>query len=101
MNEKALGNLLSDEDFFSQFEALTLDPVHFTHLGHLRLGWLYLERYDTASAIDRACKGIKAYAESLGASTKFNLTMTNAFIRIIAARKKLKATDLKNLSQTE
>ena len=78
---------LSDLSFVQQFEALTLDPHYFNHLGHLRLAWLYLERYPLDTAIDRTCTGIKAYAESLGAHDKFNYTITDAIVRIIARRR--------------
>ena len=77
---------LTDEAFIVEFENLTLDPTHFSHYGHLRLAWLYLMNYDVETAIEKVCTGIKAYAESLGANTKFNLTMTDAITRIIADR---------------
>ncbi|TQV81314.1 hypothetical protein FKG94_09480 [Exilibacterium tricleocarpae] len=78
--------LLSDTAFIEQFENKTLDPAHFNHLGHLRLGWLYLNENKLDVAIERICRGIKAYAESLGASEKFHLTMTDAIMRIMARR---------------
>jgi len=78
--------VLDDKTFLQQFENQTLDPVHFSHLGHLRLAWLYLYHNDLDVALEKVCLGIKAYAESLGADTKFHLTMTDAFVRIMAKR---------------
>ncbi len=79
-------NPLSDNDFIRQFENQTLDKIHFNHLGHLRLSWLYLQSYGVEQAIVKISYGIKAYAESLGASTKFNQTITDAIVRIMAKR---------------
>ena len=73
---------LTDLQFITQFEDLSLDPGYFNHLGHLRLAWLYLLEHDLDTALDRVCCGIKAYAESLGASDKFHYTLTDAIVRI-------------------
>jgi len=77
---------LSDSEFISQFEDLSLDPKRFNHLGHLRIAWLYLGLYELSEANERVCSGIKSYAESLGAKDKFNLTITNSLVKIMAKR---------------
>ena len=73
---------LTDLQFITQFEDLSLDPGYFNHLGHLRLAWLYLLENDLDTALDRVCRGIKAYAESLGAADKFHYTLTDGIVRI-------------------
>ena len=73
---------LTDRQFITQFEDLSLDPGYFNHLGHLHLAWLYLLEHDLDAALDRVCRGIKAYAESLGAADKFHYTLTDAIVRI-------------------
>ena len=78
--------LLDDDTFLSQFENLTLDPVHFSHLGHLRLAWLYLDSNDIDTASEQACHGIQRYAASLGAHDKFHMTITDSLVRIIGHR---------------
>lgn len=77
---------LSDQEFIQQFEALTLDPVHLNHQGHLRLAWLYLQKDHLGRAIELTCSGIKAYAESLGATDKFHYTITDGLVRVIWQR---------------
>lgn len=77
---------LSDSNFITQFEQLTLAPQHFDHLGHIRLAWLYLSHSDIETATQKVCSGIKAYAESLGARDKFHFTITYHLVRLIAAR---------------
>ena len=77
---------LDDATFLEQFENQTLDPVQFSHLGHLRLAWLYLEKNDVDTASKKVCTGIKVYAGSLGAHDKFHMTITDSLVRIIDAR---------------
>ena len=77
---------LDDQTFISQFEACTLDPTHFDHLGHIRLGWLYATQNALPEAIIKTCDGIRRYAGSLGAHDKFHYTLTEAFVRLIALR---------------
>ncbi len=77
---------ISDAEFLSQFEAQTLAPKHFSHVGHLRLVWLYLQNNDTQRTTELVCTGIKAYADSLGATDKFHLTISNALVQIMAQR---------------
>lgn len=77
---------LDDNCFISQFEDLSLDPDFFDHYGHLRVTWLYLKRSDKATALNKTCLGIKAYAESLDAGDKFNWTLSVAMFHIVAKR---------------
>lgn len=77
---------LTDSQFLTQFENHSLDPIHFKHRGHIRLAWLYLTMYDFSKAVEKTCTGIKYYALSLGASDKFNKTITVAIMQIIYSR---------------
>lgn len=77
---------ISDDKFIEQFENQTLPPNLFDHYGHLRLAWLYLRKYPLPKAIDKVTTGIKAYANSLGATNKFQHTLTEAIVRIMAIR---------------
>lgn len=75
-----------DEQFIEQFEDRTLNPRYFNHYGHLQLAWLYLHKYSLEIAIEKMTGGISAYATSLGATEKFQRTLTEAIVRIMAAR---------------
>lgn len=77
---------LTNREFLTQFKHQTLNPVHFNHIGHLRLAWIYLNHHDVETSVQEVCSGIKAYAESLGANTKFHLTITDSLVRIMAQR---------------
>ncbi|MGI9286801.1 MAG: hypothetical protein ACR2P1_15545 [Pseudomonadales bacterium] len=77
---------LSDNVFLHQFEEMTLPAEEFTHRGHLRLAWLYLNRYGLQVAIEKTTNGIRAYAASMGATDKFHHTLTEAIVRIMFSR---------------
>lgn len=77
---------LNDDDFIRAFEDLTLQSGDFNHRGHLRIAWLYLQRWPLKSAIDKTTTGIAAFASSLGAKDKFHCTMTQATVLIMAER---------------
>ncbi len=83
---------MNDSEFLYHFEKHTLDQKYFDHQGHLRLAWLYLSEHDLDTSIQLVCNGIKSYAESLGATTKFHLTITDATVRIIQQRMLAKKT---------
>ena len=78
--------MLNDKDFISQFENLTLSPSEFNHLGHLRIAWLYLTRFDQNTAERKLLQGIKQYAHYLGAQDKFHFTLTVATFHLISER---------------
>jgi len=76
----------SEMHFIQQFEAHSLPPEEFDHRGHLYLAWLYLRRYSLDQAINKVTQGIADYAASLGAKDKFQHTLTEAVVRIMAVR---------------
>lgn len=76
---------MNDQDFLQQFEACSLPKELFKHRGHLRVTWLYLEKYAYPEAVDAVRDGIKKYAASLGAAQIFHETMTLAWIKLVAA----------------
>lgn len=79
---------VSDDEFLKAFESHTLPESEFSHRGHLRLAWLYLQRCPLEEAIRRTAVGISAYAASLGAEGKFHHTLTEAIVRIMHVRMK-------------
>ena len=77
---------LENSEFIEQFENQTLDPAHFNHVGHLRLCWLYLQKYELETAVEKTCTGIQRYAQSLGANDKFHRTTTEFLVRLVGLR---------------
>lgn len=76
---------MTDTEFLSQLAQLTLPPSAFGHAGHLRLARLYLQAEGCDDAVARTCAAIRAYACHLGAPGKFNWTLTEALVRLLAA----------------
>ena len=80
---------MNDDEFFTRLCDCSLAPAQFNHLGHLRLGWICLRRFELDEAIRVACGAIGAYAASLGAADKFHWTMTEALMRLLWADRAL------------
>lgn len=74
---------MRDESFLNQFEECTLPKEHFKHRGHVRIAWLYLNRFPFDEACDHIRNGIQRYAASLGASQIYHETMTMAWARLV------------------
>lgn len=91
---------LTDNEFIRQFEQHTLNPEEFNHIGHLRIAWLYLTQYEFKDALEKVTNGIASYAKSLGATDKFQYTLTQAIVYIMAPRmtntKELEFSDFLN-----
>ncbi|HEX7047408.1 MAG TPA: hypothetical protein VF275_07540 [Gammaproteobacteria bacterium] len=74
----------ADAAFLEAFENGTLPESEFTHRNHLRAGWLYLETLPLPEAAMRCALSIQKYATGKGAPEKFHLTLTLAFMHVIA-----------------
>src|SRR5687767_9682806 len=75
---------MSDDDFVSAFSACRLAPTDFDHRGHLRIAWLLVHRHPLECAIEETCAGIARIARLFGAPDKFNRTLSEALVRLIA-----------------
>ena len=74
---------INDGLFESQFKAGVVDPAVFSHEAHLRLAWIHIRNYGVENAIENICLQLKAYVALLGASDKYNETLTVAAIRAV------------------
>ncbi|MEO0527979.1 MAG: hypothetical protein AAFZ89_12180 [Bacteroidota bacterium] len=74
---------LSDTEFEYQFSNCNLEPALFTHQAHLRLAWIHIQKYGLRVAIENMCTQIANYTDSLGASDKFNKTVTIAATKAV------------------
>ncbi|TCL08403.1 hypothetical protein BXY66_0440 [Shimia isoporae] len=68
------------------FETLTIDASCFHHREHVLAAFALLREYEFIDAAAKYAKGIRAIAERAGAHDKFNLTITYAFMSLIAER---------------
>jgi hypothetical protein len=76
---------MSDREFLDAFQDCRLTPADFDHRGHLRAAWLVLCNYPLEDAIERICEGIRRLATQFGAPEKYNRTLTEAIVRLMAA----------------
>ncbi len=76
----------ADASFLAALESATLPPTDFGHHGHLRAGFLYLQRHDFPGACVAMKRAIQAFAASLGKATLYHETMTIAYLALIAER---------------
>lgn len=76
----------ADETYLERFAARDLGPEDFDHRGHLWMAWLHLVRYDVDEASRRVCSGIRDLAAKFDVPEKFNHTLSEALMRIMAVR---------------
>ena len=74
---------LTDAEFESQFEKGKLNPRLFSHEAHLRLAWIYIQKYGESGASDKICREIQQFDQMHGDGTKFNATVTVAAVKMV------------------
>lgn len=73
-----------DEAFVERFLNREIAARDFTHEMHVRAGWALLNRMSYLEAVERCASTIRSMAEREGAGQKFNMTITVAFLALIA-----------------
>jgi hypothetical protein len=76
---------LNDEEFVAEFESCRLPAAQFHHTDHIRLAWIYLRKMGEPGAAERMAESIQRFAAHIGKPEKFHVTMTRAWIRLVAA----------------
>jgi len=74
---------LADLEFVRKFEACELANDCFHHQDHIRLGWIYLQRYGEKEARERIAEAIRRFAAHHGNSDKYHETITVAWLRLV------------------
>ncbi len=77
---------MTDEELFESFEGNTLNPAEFTHDKHVRLGWIYCDRYPLAEAISRFKSALTVMVIRTGAADKYHETITWFYMLLINER---------------
>lgn len=86
MTVAATGAELSDDELLDGFEGASLEPGTFHHEEHVRVAWLYCQRYEPAQAVERFVTCIRRLVTALGASDKYHETITWAYLLLIRER---------------
>lgn len=74
---------LSDIEFEQQFEKCELDPSIFSHEAHLRLAWIHIHNYGIEKAVKKIQLQLQNYVEHVGATDKYNVTLTVAAVKAV------------------
>jgi hypothetical protein len=77
---------MSGPTLIERLEAGAVEPCGFGHRQHLQAAYELLERAPFLDAAVRYSRGIERLAAAAGAADKFNLTVTIAFLSLIAER---------------
>lgn len=81
-----MSNQVQCSDLTDAFEAHEIDNSTFRHAEHVQVAFDLLNKYDFIDAAATYAKGIRTLATKAGAPQKFNLTITYAFMSLIAER---------------
>ena len=57
---------MEDQEFIERFEACTLPAENFHHEQHVRVVWLYLQRYPVLETLNRFSESLKRFATANG-----------------------------------
>jgi hypothetical protein len=79
------GTELTDLEFLRAFEACELSNERFHHRDHIRLAWIYLQRYGEREARQLMASAIRKFAAHHGNSDKYHETITVAWLRLVAS----------------
>jgi hypothetical protein len=75
---------LTDAEFIRAFEACELSNESFHHRDHIRLAWIYLQRYTELEAREHMAGAIRKFATHHGKSDKYHDTVTVAWLQLVA-----------------
>jgi hypothetical protein len=76
---------LTDLEFARKFEACELPNDSFHHRDHIRLAWIYVQRYGELDARERIAGAIRKFAAQHGHNEKYHETITVAWLRLVAS----------------
>lgn len=78
--------MANSKKLLEQFEGLEISAPDFHHMDHIKVAYSMLEKYDFIDALVRYASTIRAMAESVGVPEKYNVTITFAFMSLVAER---------------
>ena len=78
---------LDDTAFMEAFRAGTLGDGAFHHRDHVRMAWLYLERWPLAEAAGRFTADLQHFAVAKGVPNLYHATITWAYLLLVHERR--------------
>jgi hypothetical protein len=77
---------MADDEFISGFENCAIPAAIFHHEQHVRVVWLYLQRYPLLEALTRFSENLKRFAAANGKPNLYHETITWAYVFLIHQR---------------
>ena len=77
---------MSDDEFLAQFENRSLPIDSFRHADHVRVAFLYLQKYPVVEALQRFSASLTSFATAHGKNNLYNETITWAYLLLIRER---------------
>jgi len=77
---------VSDEEFIKQFETCTFPAASFHHREHVRIVWLYLQRYSVLETLGRFSQNLKRFAAANVKPNLYHETITWSYVFLINER---------------
>jgi 2'-5' RNA ligase len=75
---------ITPDAFDELLREVMADAERFGHRQHVRLTWLAVRRHGATAALDLVGEGIRRTATKAGAPQKFHVTMTRAWVELVA-----------------
>ncbi len=77
---------MNDTEWMEAFESCTLPNGSFHHAEHVKMAFLYLQKYAPLEALERFSSNLMRFAAAHGKPGLYNETITWAFLLIIRER---------------
>lgn len=77
---------MNDDQWIEQFEMCALPNGSFHHADHVKMGFLYLQKYPPLEALSRFSSALARFAAANGKPELYNETITWAFLLLIRER---------------
>jgi hypothetical protein len=77
---------MNDPEWMQAFESCTLPIGSFHHAEHVKMAFLYLQKFTPLDALDRFSSNLTRFAAAHGKPGLYNETITWAFLLIIRER---------------
>jgi hypothetical protein len=77
---------MNDDQWIEQFEKCSLPNGSFHHADHVKMGFLYLQKYPPLEALSRFSSALARFAAANGKPELYNETITWAFLLLIRER---------------
>jgi hypothetical protein len=77
---------MTDDELLTGFENASLANEAFHHEQHVRVAWLFVQRYGMPDALARFSRALRRFAEAKGAPGRYHETITWAYLFLVAER---------------